>query len=204
MNLQRHDLVWFKPDANYPVELNTWLQENLPCVVTRQNQQHSKINVALSLSADKSPFSRRSYLLDPQQIIQHSRALPLLRLGELISHPRLAVVIDQLEQLRVEPRLFGSASWQILTGCNYLHVGSDIDILLQISSLAQLTELTPLLVELEQIIQRRVDAELVFAHKYALAWREWLLPCEQLLVKTYFAQELLAREVLRAMLLKSC
>lgn len=205
MNLQRHDLVWFHPDSAYPVELNNWLQENLPCVVTRQSQlHHPKINVALSLSADKSQFSRRSYLLDPQQIIQHRRALPLLRLGELISHPRLESLICQLEQLGLEPCLFGSTSWQILTGRNYLHVGSDIDILLQISSLEQLAELTPLLVELEQITQRRVDAELVFAHKYALAWREWLLPCEQLLVKTYFAQELLSRDVLRAMLLKSC
>lgn len=202
MKFQRHDLVWFQPAADYSPELNKWLENCLPCVVTRQNQLNQPLlSVALSLSADKSLFSRQSFLIEPSVIYQHSRALPIMRLTEIISHPQLPNLIQALDNLGVEPRLFGSYSWQILTGRDYVQAGSDIDVVVQINSLQQLTQLSVVLIKLEQIIARRIDVELVFAECYTVAWREWQSSAQQLLVKTYYSQELLSRENLLDMIL---
>ena len=135
MKFQRHDLVWFQPSVDHSPELNKWLENGLPCVVTRQNQLNQPLlSVALSLSADKSLFSRQSFLIDPSVIYQHSRALPIMRLTEIISHSQLPNLIQALDNLGVEPRIFGSYSWQILTGRDYVKAGSDIDVVVQINS----------------------------------------------------------------------
>lgn len=237
MNFARHDLVWFLPDINYPPDLNEWLSQGLPCVVTRQAVTDpinpaplletenmpavERLNIAWCRDKQKSILSRRSHQIAKDVIIRHTRPLPLNSLLTLFinnlssftispnqqtqtsgAFAAIQQAISALEALALDPRLYGSFSWQLLTKQEYVTTHSDLDLVLTISNLPQLDSLHPLLLNLEAKLLRRLDGELIFPAGQAVAWREWFSASDRVLAKSLVSVELITRNILSDTLVK--
>jgi phosphoribosyl-dephospho-CoA transferase len=187
MNFQRHDLVWLDSKFNYSPELNDWVMQKFPCVVTRQtNPVPDYLNIAWCNGLDKK-VSRHSYLIPIKCVISHSTPLSLINIVPCFKSEAVALAkqIRMLELLNFKPCIYGSFSWQILTQKSYTHNDSDLDILLHISTHHQLEELEPLLDGLAVASGRRVDGELIFPDGNAVALREWFSNSDKVLYKGF-------------------
>jgi phosphoribosyl-dephospho-CoA transferase len=87
----------------------------------------------------------------------------------------------------VVARVYGSYGWQQLTGMDYVHAKSDIDLLVEVRTVAQADQASALLCTANDAGPLRIDGELAFESGAAVAWREWLRfrsgQTEQILVK---------------------
>lgn len=192
-DFMRHDLVWLAND-------------NIPYVVTRQRESGlSILQVARSLGFDKSIFSRKTYAVPCEAIIAHERPLTLkFLLNNLpdtitIYHPdklnEINQVLEELKDNNLTLRCYGSFSWQFLTGGNYIHNDSDLDILCYLDSLEQLDLLQECLNKLSILIIYPLDGELVFFNRFFIACQEWFdARNQQLLVKTNTEVKLCMRD----------
>lgn len=189
----RHDLVWVNTD--------------LPFVVTRQPEINAQIlQVSRCLSPDKSALSRVTSHINIQSIIHHEKPLlfSTLLADECcsgINKSNLTLIQKLMQEFtsdKLELRVFGSFSWQYLTQQPFIHSNSDLDLLIYITESRQLNGLLTHLNNLEQLIGRRLDGEIVLAHSYFLAWREWFNSHVDVLVKTNSAVFLINKhELLR-------
>lgn len=180
---QRHDLVWLDPCAdveafvfaagNEPAVRN-WVEQGWPFVVARQPAQADDRRLFLGFTLPPPATRRRVALSAPvEQIVRRSGPL---RLDEAVPHlpvchdtpPLLLSLSDAAGAL---PCLYGSASWQVLTGRSYLTATSDLDVLFicdettdiltLIHGLTGFLDLTP-----------RLDGEIFAPTGWAAAWRE--------------------------------
>ena len=83
------------------------------------------------------------------------------------------LLCERLTRLGVPARVYGSYGWQQITGMNYVHADSDIDLLIEVSTVAQADQVAALLLAAESG-QVRLDGELAFEDGASVAWREWL------------------------------
>jgi phosphoribosyl-dephospho-CoA transferase len=102
-----------------------------------------------------------------------------LRLADAIAHgpaewqTALAGLDAAAKIIDIELRVFGSLAWQALSGIQYLTPQSDIDLLWQPLSHAQLQQGIALLARWEQDSGLRADGEILFGGSSAVSWREW-------------------------------
>ncbi len=198
MNFQRHDLVWLDSKFNYSPELNGWVMQKLPCVVTRQtNPTPDYLNIAWCNGMDKK-VSRHSCLIPIKSIVSHTTPLPLINIAQYFVAETTSLIktIRKLEQLNFKPCIYGSFSWQILTQKNYIHDNSDLDVLLHVATHNQLGYILTLLDNLAMISGRRVDGELIFPDDCAVAWREWFSDSDKVLCKAFSEVKFVHRKVL--------
>jgi len=80
---------------------------------------------------------------------------------------------EGLAQLGVVARAYGSYGWQQLTGLEYVHPRSDLDLLLEVATGAQADRACAHLRD-AQLGPLRLDGELAFDEGGSVAWREWL------------------------------
>jgi phosphoribosyl-dephospho-CoA transferase len=138
------------------------------------------------------------------------RHAPPLRLAEVIPHapaawqPALAELHDAAINIGIDLRVFGSFSWQSLSGLSYLSPQSDIDLLWHPLSHAQLQQGIALLARWEQSSGMRADGEVLFGGSSAVSWREWWQlksgGDQRVLVKRDHSAELVAARELLALL----
>lgn len=192
----RHSLVWLT-DAGWARVLDTlapddaaaaedWRRNGWPAIVRRNEDGADTESVPLGLPLlplDEAPangvalagkrrlgfFARKSHVARMQ--------LPLaLRDAVDVAPAEWKAALHALDvsitQSGMTTRVYGSLALSRLTGRNYLRPGSDIDLLVQPSSLAQLDAAANLL---ERFAERLpLDGELVFPSGQAVAWKEWL------------------------------
>jgi phosphoribosyl-dephospho-CoA transferase len=79
---------------------------------------------------------------------------------------------DGLAEIAVTARVYGSHGWQHLTGLNYVHPHSDIDLVLDVATLAQADQACALM-SAAHVGSLRIDGELAFTGGGSVAWREW-------------------------------
>jgi phosphoribosyl-dephospho-CoA transferase len=72
----------------------------------------------------------------------------------------------------MQPRVYGSHGWQLLTGLDHLRPGSDIDLCIALDGPGQADAVAALLRAWPDD-GPRLDGELVFDGGAAVAWREW-------------------------------
>jgi phosphoribosyl-dephospho-CoA transferase len=108
------------------------------------------------------------------------RALvPPPRLSQIVAHMPSAwhAALAQLERrghaLGIVFRVYGSAAWQMLTGLEYVHPASDLDLLWRPRDRTQLDAGVALLEQWQEDTGIAVDGEIVFGDDEAVAWREW-------------------------------
>jgi phosphoribosyl-dephospho-CoA transferase len=199
--LRRHRLVWLdeyawhrvlatasSPADPLPVPgsqtldcLSHWAQQRWPLVVTRQADAADASApdgvLALGLSAP-ARWGRHTIGVSAslRGVMRHG-AFP--RAVELLSHlPATAQagwerLCERLDRLEVVACVYGSHGWQQLTGMDYVHARSDIDLLVEVRSAAQADQAAALLLAADAG-PLRIDGELAFEDGAAVAWREWL------------------------------
>jgi triphosphoribosyl-dephospho-CoA synthase len=81
------------------------------------------------------------------------------------------------------PEVFGSLGWQHLTGLNYLHEDSDIDLRFKVKNSMELKILATVLRQFPQLCITLCDIELELWNGMAFSWREFMNESPQLMMK---------------------
>jgi phosphoribosyl-dephospho-CoA transferase len=123
---------------------------------------HRKARLAFSVPCDAIVQTAPPLLL--------AEAVP--RLPDLWRAP-LAELARRGERSGIALRVYGSVSWQALTGSAYLTATSDVDVLWQPQSETQLAAGVALLEDWETCSGLMADGEIQFGNDAAVAWREW-------------------------------
>ncbi len=186
--LRRHQLGWLS-DAGWARQLAVprdavgnaivqhWAQHRLPLVVTQQAHRGlAGPDIAMGLPAPRSWESRRMPLAVAPQTVQTWGDFPEARTlvdtwPQTLQADGIPLV-TALERLGTRVRVHGSHGWQALTGCLYVHSGSDIDLTVGVDTPEQADAATQVLATFPTH-QPRLDGELVFPDGRAVAWREW-------------------------------
>jgi phosphoribosyl-dephospho-CoA transferase len=182
--LQRHDLVRLAPQAwrdlrraqvdhDHAAELIAlWAVRGWPLIVTRQDADVSTDHVALGLPAPPGLGRVRLRLAVPRAAIAAVDALPelnavLCRLGA----PAGGTALDHaLRDCSLTAQVFGSFAWQALTGLDYVHDRSDLDLAIRVSDWSDAETAVAVLAKAQ--LSQRLDGELVFSGHRSVAWRE--------------------------------
>lgn len=167
--------------------LSHWAQHCWPLVVTRQDGAPDAGDaagasvadgvLALGLSAPARCGRHAIAVSASLRGVMRHGAFP--RAGELLTALPAAAqagwarLCERLDRLDVVARVYGSHGWQQLTGLDYVHARSDIDLLVEVSSAAQADQAAALLLA-AAAGPLRIDGELAFEDGAAVAWREWL------------------------------
>jgi phosphoribosyl-dephospho-CoA transferase len=184
----RHALARIAPDAwpalvaaagfdGEPL-LRNWAARGWPLIVRRPAPgETGETGVPLGLPLPPSAGKRRIALcVPPEQIVAYG-ALPTL--DETARHAPAAwrACLGEAGALaarhQVSCRVFGALAWQTLTGLDYLHDGSDLDLLFDVP--AEVRALDALLAGLAALAARapmRIDGELVRGDGAGVNWRE--------------------------------
>ncbi|MGC2048782.1 MAG: malonate decarboxylase holo-[acyl-carrier-protein] synthase, partial [Gallionella sp.] len=182
--VNRHGLEWIRPECRAAVaaqviddamqtQVTAWLAADRPLVVARQpcgEVLSDTIAVGLALPPALGKH-RVAFNVVAHDITRHT--LPL-RLADAIAHapakwqPALAELDTAATNIDIELRVFGSLAWQALSGLPYLTPQSDIDLLWNSQSHAQLQQGIALLVRWEQASGLRADGEVLFGGSSAV------------------------------------
>ncbi len=212
--LARHQLVYLQVAAwqrvlaeiDAPIalrgELQAWPKHDWPLVLARQNVQTQEV---LTLGWPLPPREngdkpRLTLQVAMQEIARRMPPLSLREVIALLPQQGVSAPLQALAAQMADARIavYGSWSWQALTGQAYLRASSDIDLLLQPHNQTQLQTGLQYLQEAREVLL--LDGEIVFPDGSAVAWREWLQNSEQVLVKNFSAVSLARREELLALL----
>jgi len=161
--------------------LEHWAQQRWPLVVTLQSVEPpadmSDAPLALGLPAPARWGRLPIGVSASSRGVARQDEFPLL--ATLIpSLPAAAQaggrsLCEGLAQLGVEARAYGSYGWQQLTGLEYVHSRSDLDLLLDVASGTQADQVCAKLRDAQPGLLR-IDGELSFEDGRSVAWREWL------------------------------
>ena len=179
--LQRNQLVWLhdaawaalaaRPwDAAAHATLAHWQQHRLPLVVCRQAPCTPAQRISVGLAAPRSwAASKLALDLVPEDIRAHGDFPSLQQVAHGTPWQYAAQALT--EALGVTAHVYGSHGWQHLSGLDYVHAQSDIDLSLQVRD-ADTAQAVVAQLEAAQL-PMRIDGELVFAGGHAVAWREY-------------------------------
>jgi phosphoribosyl-dephospho-CoA transferase len=183
--LERHQLIWLtergwqqaiasqREKPREPV-LALWAKLDLPLVVTRQSTpEHLSLGLAAPL---RFSAHRRTAVVVDLDAVRRRGAFPVSHLltSSLSADRRGSwmALCESLTALGCSARVYGGYGWQMLTGFEYVHAHSDLDLILPVASplaadavCAQLQATVGL---------PRLDGELIFSDGTGVAWREWL------------------------------
>ena len=161
--------------------LEHWAVHRWPLVVTRQPADlpagMSDTPLALGLSAPARWGHHPIGVSASAHAVVRQDEFPLV--ADLVPSLPVAAwagwwtLCEHLARLGVAARVYGSYGWQHLTGLEYVHPHSDLDLLLDVATLAQADRACALLQGAE-LGPLRIDGELAFEDGASVAWREWL------------------------------
>lgn len=197
--LRRHQLVWLDeygwyrilaaastqpapaPDLQVLACLELWAERRWPLVVTRQAVDPATASpdtpLALGLAAP-SCWGRRALTVtaSARAVVRHGEFAAAADFGPSLPATARAGwtrLCEDLARLGVAARVYGSHGWQRLTGLDYVHAQSDIDLQLDVAQPAQADQVCALL-QGAALGALRIDGELAFNDGASVAWREWL------------------------------
>lgn len=183
--MRRHDLVYLHPAAPFETACaeagdpcwqaaRDWIGRGLPLVVARQPADggHVLLGLSLPLAQQRKRLAiqvDRRALLDFRGPLSIARCCPRLPPAEAAVLRRLAA-----EAVACSARLgvFGSLAWETLSGQDYRHAASDIDLICDVESVAQLDTMLAALARAASQLACRLDGEIRFPDGNAVAWRE--------------------------------
>ena len=179
----RQDLLQLQPAAELECqptdlkEIRAWLAAGFPVIVCRPGTTAAGIHCGIPLPPAMG--RKRIALRVSQKAVLAQRSLP--RLKECLAGLAQSFwpVSDSL--LAWNPEVFGSLAWQHLTGLQYLHAKSDLDLLFRVRNPEewQLLRTNPVLRD-----NPFCDPEILLCRQHAFSWREFCTADASLLVKT--------------------
>lgn len=192
--LPRHTLVWPHADADWHVltpgadaRLRAWFAAGHPAIVARGDGSDPAGMLRLGVPLPPAEHKQRlSLRLAPGQLCRHQ---PPPTLGAVLGDapPCWRSALDDLMQvaatLGIAPRVFGSFAWQALTSLDYVHDGSDLDLLWPVAAPEQADAVVKLLQRWEAHHGHRADGELLLPDAGAVNWREYAGGERKVLVK---------------------
>ncbi|WP_421568753.1 malonate decarboxylase holo-[acyl-carrier-protein] synthase [Stenotrophomonas sp. PD6] len=189
--LARHTLVWLSAHADWRADvaahdrrLADWFARGWPAVVARRAADDPDPRVRLGVPLPPAEGKQRLALRVPLSDIV--RQAPPLPLAEVRAHAGVPAEWQQpLQALeRVAPaHVFGAFAWQVLTGLDYVHARSDIDVLWSVQTADAADALVAKLQVWERRFDRRLDGELCLPDGGAVNWREYAGCAREVLVK---------------------
>ncbi|MES2257546.1 MAG: malonate decarboxylase holo-[acyl-carrier-protein] synthase [Pseudomonadota bacterium] len=211
----RHELAWLTAQGWHAAQaaapghahvLERWRREDWPAVVRRHDADADPINqvcLGIALPPDDNGVKLRIALR--AQLTDVARRVPPLDLTA-VRHAlpdAWQAGFAQLEGLAAgfDLRVYGSLSWQALTGLPCVTPASDIDLLFQPSGARQLRAGLAVLGGAGHGLP--LDGEIMFPSGQAVAWKEWLVAeaaDARVLVKSGKGVRLAARHELLATL----
>jgi len=200
----RHDLVHLRPswpgalvsapDPALVPHVEAWLGRGLPAVACRVAAGLPAGAVALGIALRVGSVRRRvSFAVAPEAM---ARVGPPLPLGSVIESapPGWRGALGELDArargLGLSFRVYGSLSWQHLSGESHVRGASDVDLLVRPRTGAELERALRLL-EHAPSSAPRLDGEVLLEEGRAVAWRELLAAPPRVLVKDRLAVALL-------------
>jgi phosphoribosyl-dephospho-CoA transferase len=199
----RHDLVWLAPGSEHAAHalpsaalpaqeaisrLGEWIAAGRPLVVARQPLTLSPGRMLLGLPLPASQGKLRLGFDVPRAtVLRSAPPPPLAALREHLPaswRPTLDALLECPTIRATNPRAFGSAGMQAVTGVHCIEDGSDLDLLLAPASrdaaLAALASLT----RIDALGQGpRIDGEFVDLRGRATSWRELASGTSRILLK---------------------
>lgn len=191
--LARHTLVWLSAQADWRADvaaqdprLAQWFAQGWPAVVARRAADDADPRLRLGVPLPPVEGKQRLALRVPMDDVV--KVQPPVSLQAVLAHPLAGAAAEwslPLQALHaISPaRVFGAFAWQMLTGLDYVHARSDIDLLWQIKDRDAADHLVARLRAWEGTFARRVDGELCLPDGGAANWREYAGDARQVLVK---------------------
>ena len=199
----RHRQIWIRPEdagevfferdesgekLNYLV---SWIHQNKPLVGRASGQANlaSKDLRPIGLLLFELPKSKqRLHLLVKNTVIDKVEQ-PLLLSSVLAYLPlqhRLCAIhlLDLLQGVEVEIRVFGSAFWSHAQKSTCMTDESDLDLIIQTHGHNSIEKTFAALVKCSNLYAIRLDGELELPNGNTVAWRELLIRPERILVKS--------------------
>lgn len=183
--MRRHDLVYLHTGAAFTTPCaeeggllwqaaRDWIDQGRPLVAARQPVAAGPLLLGLSLPLAQqrkklSIHVERSALAEISSPLSIARCCPRLPVAD-------GDVLRQLaaEALACSARLgvFGSLAWEVLSGEDYRHAESDIDLICDVETLTQFDAMLLALGQAAGQLSCRLDGEIRFPDGKAVAWRE--------------------------------
>lgn len=203
--LRRHDLVrvdpaaWAallagRPDLAEVDGLAVWAKRRHPLVVRRRTVLDPAGQVALGLPLPPNLGKRRIALATERSAILEVCRFPALRaiVGAAPASWQSTVeaVLRLAGTVGIEPLVFGSLAWSVLTGLDYLGTDSDLDLLWPIGWGQDVSDLLEGLQRMESAAPVRLDGEILDPQGRGVNWRELAAGAPEILVKSLASVEL--------------
>ncbi|UCV22783.1 malonate decarboxylase holo-[acyl-carrier-protein] synthase [Ferribacterium limneticum] len=198
--MRRHDLVYLDRDAAFETPCaatgdswwqaaRDWIAAGRPLVAARQPGGGGPLLLGLSLPL-KQQRKRLTIHVDRQAVAGIDAPLAIARCCSRLPAAEADVLCRLAERAAAcSARLgvFGSLAWETLSGEDYRHADSDIDLICDVATLEQLDTMLAALQLAAGELRCRLDGELRFPDGDAVAWREFAAhrenPTAQVLVK---------------------
>lgn len=184
--MRRHDLVYLDRDAAFETPCATagdsfwlaardWIAAGRPLVAARQPVGDGPLLLGLSLPL-KQQRKRLTIHVDRRAVAGIDAPLAIARCCSRLPVAEAEVLRRLAERAVVcSARLgvFGSLAWEALSGEDYRHADSDIDLICDVATLTQLDAMLAALQLAAGELRCRLDGELRFPDGDAVAWQEF-------------------------------
>lgn len=181
----RHDLVYLDRDAAFETSCaatgdslwqaaRDWIAAGRPLVAARQPAGGGLLQLGLSLPL-KQQRKRLTIHVDRRAVARIDAPLTIARCCSRLPVAEADVLRRLAERAAAcSARLgvFGSLAWEALSGEDYRHADSDIDLICDVETLPQFDAVLAALQQAADQLSCRLDGEIRFPDGNAVAWRE--------------------------------
>ena len=183
--MRRHDLIYLRASADFATACaerdsalwqaaRDWIDHGRPLVAARQPVAAPAVllGLTLPLHSERKRLSisvDRSTIVAVQAPLGIARCLPLLPPAAALP---LAELDRQISAAHARIGIFGSLAWEAISGEAYRHAGSDIDVICDVATAAQLEIVLAALHQAAASLPCQLDGEIRFPDGNAVAWRE--------------------------------
>ena len=208
--LRRHALARLRqaPGADSDADRERavrWHAADRPFVVTRRREASRDVGLGFCTTDLEHPELRpRRVAAYADAALVAGLALPPT-LEEIARDPAASPHAASFSRLTsaaaaagIAIRVYGSWMWQALTCEPHVHDGSDLDVLIDVASVAEADRVTAFLAEIEPTLAFRLDGEVSFTGLGEVNWREYRQDRPEVLLKSIDAMRLTPRTELPA------
>jgi phosphoribosyl-dephospho-CoA transferase len=195
----RHDLLRVEPRAwprvlrRHPdlavlPEVAQWATLGRPLIVRRHSPEDEENSLPVALALPPSSGKRRVAL--QVETLDICKKIPSVTLRSVEKDaplpwlPTVTAVLEVAKETGVEPWIFGSFLWEMLTGLSYLTATSDLDLLWPIVDRSCVTYLVSRLGDIAAGSNVRLDGEVILPWGGGVNWRELHSGTSEVLLKT--------------------